>query len=201
VGDVSRRDLLRALVAGSAGAVAACSGRPESRSLTAVPVGWNQGEETWINSSCGQCPAGCGIRVRVVEGRAVKIDGYPDHPINGGGLGPKGQAGLQLLYHPDRIQGPLRRVGPRGAGNWSQISWESAISEIAPALQRLRARLLQLRRSMSDPPTRRLRKLAKEVLPWTSDAWREAKLGRPCRWGCKEVRHRLPPSPFQRPSY
>ena len=138
--DVSRRDLLRALMAGSAGAVAACSGRPESRSLTAVPVGWNQGEETWINSSCGQCPAGCGIRVRVVEGRAVKIEGNPDHPANGGGLGPKGQAGLQLLYHPDRIQGPLRRVGPRGAGNWSQISWESAISEIALVLQRLRAR-------------------------------------------------------------
>jgi anaerobic selenocysteine-containing dehydrogenase len=78
--------------------------------------------------------------VRVVEGRAVKIEGNPDHPINGGGIGPKGQAGLQLLYHPDRITGPLRRSGARGSGKWTQISWEDAIGEAAERLRGLRAR-------------------------------------------------------------
>lgn len=137
--DVSRRGVLRALTAAGASALTACRLRDESpRLISQLPAGWNQGEEQWVTSTCGQCPAGCGIRVRVYEGRAVKIEGNPRHPINQGGIGPKGQAGLQLLYHPDRIRGPLRRVGPRGAGGWASISWDTAISEIASELQRLR---------------------------------------------------------------
>jgi anaerobic selenocysteine-containing dehydrogenase len=76
----------------------------------------------------------------VYEGRAVKIEGNPDHPVNGGGIGPKGQSGLQLLYHPDRIRGPLRRDGPRGSGRWVRISWEEAVRETAVRLRDIRAR-------------------------------------------------------------
>jgi len=103
-----------------------------------VPAGWFRGEERHIATTCGQCPAGCGITVRVHEGRAIKIEGTRDHPINGGGVGPKGQAGLQMLYHPDRIRGPLRRDGARGSGRWVQITWDEAIGQLGGHLADLR---------------------------------------------------------------
>ncbi len=98
------------------------------------------GEERWVPSVCLQCPAGCGILVRVVDGRAVKIEGNPHHPINEGALCPKGQIGLQILYDPDRIRGPLLRVGRRGAGRWEQISWDEALARVVERLADLRAR-------------------------------------------------------------
>jgi anaerobic selenocysteine-containing dehydrogenase len=75
----------------------------------------------------------------VVEGRAVKIEGLADHPLNCGGLGPKGQSGLQLLYHPDRLRSPLRRDGPRGSGRWRPATWEEAFGGLSKTLGALRA--------------------------------------------------------------
>ncbi len=83
---------------------------------------------------CRLCAGGCGLSARVVDGRVVKLDGNPFHPNNQGKLCPKGQAGLQVLYDPDRIKGPMRRV----EGGWQQISWEEALDEVASALQSLR---------------------------------------------------------------
>jgi anaerobic selenocysteine-containing dehydrogenase len=83
---------------------------------------------------CRLCAAGCGLSARVVDGRVVKLDGNPFHPNNEGKLCPKGQAGLQVLYDPDRIKGPMRRIGE----GWQQISWDEALMEIASALNRLR---------------------------------------------------------------
>jgi len=97
------------------------------------------GVETWVNSVCQLCPGGCGIRVRLLDGWPVKILGNPDHPINQGGLCPKGTAGLQVLYDPDRIRHPLKRVGPRGEGKWKEISWDEAIELVAGKLRDLRA--------------------------------------------------------------
>lgn len=136
---LSRRGMLRALAASGAAAAAACRKYAGPSPVPPVPAGWFRGEERRIVTTCGQCPAGCGITVRVHEGRAIKIEGTRDHPINGGGLGPKGQAGLQLLYHPDRIRGPLRRDGARGSGRWTQITWDEAIDRLAADLGRLRA--------------------------------------------------------------
>ncbi|MFQ6111273.1 MAG: molybdopterin-dependent oxidoreductase, partial [Nitrospinota bacterium] len=96
------------------------------------------GIERWVPTVCMQCPAGCGITVRVVDGRVVKIEGNPLYPANLGRVCPKGQAGLQVLYDPDRIRGPLRRVGPRGSGRWERISWEDAIASVAKELQEIR---------------------------------------------------------------
>jgi anaerobic selenocysteine-containing dehydrogenase len=98
------------------------------------------GVETWKNSVCHLCPGGCGIRVRLLDGWPVKIRGNPDHPINQGGLCPKGNAGLQVLYNPDRIRRPLKRVGARGEGKWEEISWEEGIGQVAEHLGRLRER-------------------------------------------------------------
>jgi anaerobic selenocysteine-containing dehydrogenase len=76
--------------------------------------------------------------VKTIAGDAIKIEGNPLHPINLGRLCPKGQAGLQVLYDPDRIQGPLKRVGERGAGDWKRISWNDAIMEVAERLGKIR---------------------------------------------------------------
>ena len=95
-------------------------------------------DEKTVPNVCLQCPAGCGIVARVVNGRVVKIDGNPDHPINMGKLCPKGQAGVEFLYDPDRIKGPLKRVGKRGGGQWKRISWDEAIDEVAAKLTELR---------------------------------------------------------------
>ncbi|MBI3988394.1 MAG: molybdopterin-dependent oxidoreductase, partial [candidate division NC10 bacterium] len=98
------------------------------------------GVEEWVTSTCGQCPAGCGIRVRVVDGKAVRIEGNPFHPVNRGGLCPKGVAGLQVLYNPDRLKGPLRRAGARGGGQWEPISWGEGIKTVVAKLALLRER-------------------------------------------------------------
>jgi anaerobic selenocysteine-containing dehydrogenase len=76
--------------------------------------------------------------VRVVDGRAVKIEGHPEHPINLGKLCPKGHIGLQILYDPDRIRGPMKRLGKRGEGNWEKISWDDALGIITKRLRLLR---------------------------------------------------------------
>ena len=92
------------------------------------------GVSRWVNSVCGQCAAGCGTRIRVVDGDARKIEGIPDHPVNHGGLCALGQAGLQDHYNPDRIRTPLRRVGERGSGEFEEISWDDALAEAGEAI-------------------------------------------------------------------
>lgn len=96
------------------------------------------GIEKWVTSICGACPGGCGIRVRVVDGKAVKIEGNPLYPINVGGLCPKGASGVHALYNPDRITGPIKRVGERGTGSWKSISWDEAIMTVASRLKSIR---------------------------------------------------------------
>lgn len=135
---ITRRTLLKASAVTGAAAVAShFLSRPLFRALDRSEAAEAQGEK-WVASVCLQCPAGCGILVKTVNGRAVKIEGNPLHPINKGKLCPKGQSGLQFLYDPDRIKGPLKRVGPRGSGHWEPISWEQAISEVAEKLRQLR---------------------------------------------------------------
>ena len=105
-----------------------------------------QGIEGWVASVCQQCPGGCGIQVRTIMGiedgvkRAVKIEGNPNHPISRGTICPKGVAGIQALYDPDRIRGPLKRSGPRGSGRWEPIGWDEALATAAERLRDLRAR-------------------------------------------------------------
>ncbi|MBM2812038.1 MAG: molybdopterin oxidoreductase [Chloroflexi bacterium] len=100
--------------------------------------------ENWYATGCRQCDAGCGVIVRVVEGRSKKIEGNPDHPVNRGKLCARGQAGVQEQYHPDRIQGPLKRSGNRGSGAYQPISWDAALKELADTLQAARGQAGQI---------------------------------------------------------
>ncbi len=99
---------------------------------------WLAGVERWVPSVCQACPGGCGIMVRLVDDRAVKIEGNPIHPLNKGKVCPKGQSGLQLLYSSDRIRGPLKKVGSRNEERWEEISWDEALDTVSTKLQQLR---------------------------------------------------------------
>ena len=130
---LKRRDFLKVLGVGSAGAtVAGCSTGEIERLIPYVvpPEEITPGVATWYASTCGECGSGCGIRVRTREGRAVMIEGNPDHPVSGGGLCSRGVSALQGLYNPDRIASPLR-AGPNGL---EEIGWDEALELLAERL-------------------------------------------------------------------
>jgi anaerobic selenocysteine-containing dehydrogenase len=91
-----------------------------------------------IRSTCGICHIGCGILVHVDHGKVVKIEGDPESPLNRGTLCPKGLASVEYLYHPERLEHPLRRSGKRGEGKWDRISWEEALTTIAGELKKVK---------------------------------------------------------------
>jgi len=89
------------------------------------------GYDSVVKSHCRMCHGGCGVLVYVKDGRAAKIAGDPDCPINHGTLCPKGIASTQLAHHPDRLTHPVKRCGPKGGGKWERISWDEALDTIA----------------------------------------------------------------------
>jgi anaerobic selenocysteine-containing dehydrogenase len=100
-----------------------------ARAAFAAPDrGWSPGTEAFIRSTCTLCPGACGVSCRVVDGSLVSIRGNAFNPINRGGVCPNGMAGLQLLYAPDRIEGPRVREGGKGSGSWRSIGWDEAIT-------------------------------------------------------------------------
>jgi anaerobic selenocysteine-containing dehydrogenase len=120
--------------------LSAC-GHPENRLVPAlIPDDeYVPGLDYWKASTCAMCEAGCGIVVRTREHKANKIEGNPLHPVNRGGLCARGQAGLQMLYNPDRIRAPLKRTGERGSGQFAEIEWEEAIKTLADKLREIKA--------------------------------------------------------------
>lgn len=99
-------------------------------------------EDIWIPTVCGRCYASCSIKVRRVNGVAVKIEGNPDTPMGSrGGLCAKGLSGLQVLYDPNRLNVPLRRTNPEKGlyvdPEWKEISWDEALDEIAVKLKKI----------------------------------------------------------------
>ncbi len=142
---LSRRCFLSFVVGGAAGT--ALSPLPwklvDDASIWSQNWAWvpvpPDGEGTYVNSTCGLCPGGCGISVRKIDGRAVKIEGTEDHPVNDGGICMLGLSGLQMLYGNTRIPAPLKRVGERGQGKWQTLSWPEAIKEVAVKLGEIRS--------------------------------------------------------------
>jgi len=94
--------------------------------------------ETSTVSVCRECLASCGIRVRVVDGAPVKLDGNPACPLARGRLCAKGQAAIESYYDPDRLVGPAKRVGRRGEPRWARISWDEAFAIFAARLAHAR---------------------------------------------------------------
>jgi anaerobic selenocysteine-containing dehydrogenase len=153
---MERRDFLRfSAITGATAALDSC-GNPEVQLIRFVPEEeLVPGVAAWKPGLCTLCPAGCGTMVRVMEGEtevvrrgqhgliqmglAKKLEGNPRHPVSQGKLCPRGQAGLQVTYHPDRLKTPLQRSGPRGSGQFHEISWDVGIQLLLSQLRTLRS--------------------------------------------------------------
>ncbi len=91
-------------------------------------------ESKWVATDCTICYHSCGMRVLVDEGRITRVEGLKEHPLNKGQLCPKGERAIELVYHPDRLKYPLKKID----GKWIRVAWDEALTEIADKLQRLK---------------------------------------------------------------
>ncbi|MGI9625781.1 MAG: molybdopterin-dependent oxidoreductase [Longimicrobiales bacterium] len=125
---LKRRDFLKVLgVSGAGASIAGCSTGDVERLIPYVvpPEEITPGVATWYASVCQECSARCGIRVKTREGRAIMIEGNPDHPVSQGGVCSRGVSALQSLYNPDRVQTPLRR---QADGTLLAVTWDDAMA-------------------------------------------------------------------------
>ncbi len=90
-------------------------------------------------TTCYMCACRCGINVYLKDGKVRYIDGNRDHPVNKGVLCGKGSAGIMQHYSPARLKAPMKRVGPRGSGEFKEISWEEALQTATDWLGKVRA--------------------------------------------------------------
>ena len=100
-------------------------------------------EARTVTTTCYMCACRCGIRVHLQGGQIRYIDGNPDHPVNKGVLCAKGSAGIMQHLSPARLTAPLKRVGPRGSGEFVTISWDEALETVTARLRHIRATYLQ----------------------------------------------------------
>lgn len=92
----------------------------------------------FVTTICEQCVWRCGVIARVEDGRVRMLEGNPNHPNNSGRLCPRGNAGIETLYSPDRIKFPLIRAGARGSGLWRRASWDEALSYTAEQMLKIK---------------------------------------------------------------
>ena len=175
--EISRRKFIQLTVVGSAVAASGCEVRPLSRYSPGLyraevtgqyggydnrvypylnqPDGLMDGVPQYFATVCQMCPAGCGLLVRTMGGRALKIEGNPAHPVSRGGSCARGQAALQHLYNPDRLRRPAlhEKRGltftrdrdkdanpPDGRATITEVSatptdWETALGRVTKGLQ------------------------------------------------------------------
>ncbi len=121
---MKRRTFLKMAGLGSFSIAAGCSSEVEKTlySLVQAPDDRVTGRAAWYATTCRECPAGCGTLAKNREGRVIKLEGNPIHPINMGKLCMRGQAALQGVYNPDRISTPLIK----NKDTWKPISFEQA---------------------------------------------------------------------------
>ena len=89
-------------------------------------------------TTCYMCACRCGINVHMKEGQVAYIEGNRDHPVNQGVLCAKGSAGIMQVNAPSRLRAPLKRVGPRGSGQFEEISWDEALEMAVGLLKPMR---------------------------------------------------------------
>ncbi len=95
-------------------------------------------EEQRIKTMCGMCAVRCPIEVHVRDGKPVWIQGNPNDADMGTSLCPKGAAGIAFEQDDERPQRPMIRTGPRGSGQWREVSWDEALDYITERLNKIR---------------------------------------------------------------
>lgn len=135
--DPSRRAFLGATVGGTALTIAGLPSQALAR-INAPHEHEKLKPTTEVFGFCDMCYWRCGLKIRSRDGRAVKIDGNPEHPNNWGVVCAKGNSGLQVAYAPNRLKYPMKRVGKRGSGEFKRISWEEAFDTVAKNLNKIK---------------------------------------------------------------
>jgi anaerobic selenocysteine-containing dehydrogenase len=143
---ISRRDFLKLASAGAATTAVLTGCGPASRYVqrepyTKMPEYTYNGLSTYYATTCRECAAGCGLIVRTMQGRALKVEGNPEHPLNRGKTCSRGQVTVEGLYNPNRVQGPIQHT--RGEALYDaefqnaepNLSWDEAIQVVADALK------------------------------------------------------------------
>lgn len=149
---MERRDFFKILGASTAGAAGVGCGSKETLMPLLVPEhNIPIGEERWHPAVCTECSAGCGTIARVmgaervieIKGEKVrervaavkKLEGNPLDAVSGGHLCARGQAAVQALYHPDRLQGAMKRRGDKGKGDFAPATWDEAVAAVADKIK------------------------------------------------------------------
>ncbi len=141
----SRRDFLKLAGVGAATSAVLTGCGPASRYVKRepymkMPEYTYNGLSTYYATTCRECAAGCGLIVRTMQGRAIKVEGNPNHPVNLGKTCARGQASIHGLYNPNRMRGPLRHgrgealVDTNMEDLKANMTWEEAVGVVAEAL-------------------------------------------------------------------
>jgi len=139
---VDRRTFLKGSATGMASLLAADSLsllRPVTANAQTRPI-WPSPGYQHRYTLCEMCVWRCGVDGRVKNGKIVKLEGNPFHPHSNGKLCPRGQAGVDAVYDPDRLKYPLLRDGDRGSGKWRRISWDEALDYAASRMLEIKYR-------------------------------------------------------------
>jgi anaerobic selenocysteine-containing dehydrogenase len=143
---ISRRDFLKLATVGATGTAILTGCGPASRYVkrepyTKMPEYTYNGLSTYYATTCRECAAGCGLIIRTMQGRALKVEGNPKHPLNLGKTCARGQVATEGLYNPNRITGPIKHK--RGEAlytkQWDNVAanmkWDDAIQVVGDALK------------------------------------------------------------------
>ena len=137
--EIDRRDFLKiaGLTAGAAATVACREPVHKIIPYLNQPDEVTPGIATYYNSTCRECVGACGIRVKTREGRPIKVDGNPDHPLSKGKLCVRGEFGHMRTYDAARFAGPMKRVvDANGARSLAKISWDEGMTLLVDALKK-----------------------------------------------------------------
>src|SRR6266542_2035715 len=136
---VKRRDFLKVLGAtGAATTLLGCAQENVEKLIPYLvsPDNTVPGVSTYYATTCRECATGCGVIAETRDGRTIKLEGNPDHPVNRGALCARGQAALQGLYNPDRFRGPMVRRN----GRLESIAWDEALRIFSEKISGTRSR-------------------------------------------------------------
>ncbi|PIV26669.1 MAG: nitrate reductase, partial [Anaerolineae bacterium CG03_land_8_20_14_0_80_58_20] len=136
---ISRRDFLKLAGLGAATTAVLTGCGPAAKYVTRqpyfkMPEYTYNGESTYYATTCRECAAACGLVVRTMQGRAIKVEGNASHPVNLGKTCARGQVTLQGLYNPDRVTNPVKQ-GRASELSMDALAWDDAVASVADALK------------------------------------------------------------------